>query len=617
MNREEGRYRVLLISIRDDTEAGRQSFCSAVSENYGISFPLLMKIVDRCPIILKKNLSLEKAVALAGTLKSLGAMASVEEKRNSFPVFLEFEDAELHQVALESSSFRRTEGGLWNVTGRVKNISEENLNDTWALIQLFDGHEEFLTFEEVRIPISPLFPGKASPFKAAFEEHLPIKKVSIAFKTGSGHPLPAVDRRPKDGWVKVEIDDEKVPPSIELRLRTKEVSMAGPPVLSGGDRQPLESEISPLLREAESREAVEETVEASGELALGISPQVDTSEERDREKMSQPAPPVTLALSPRELGEEELSHEVEGFPVQPQDVSPDTPSVSSAGEEAAATSLENSGNTDGKEETDSPCAPWVDEFRNSIEAYYQKPRGIFITWFEAQRKGDGFLSPFHCLLTILVHARFDQMNHSEKALENTERVFRLSIESNLQLEQIPPLEGVRFFSGEDWRILFYRTIPKLQEVSNTILSRGEWDALDLERAIQVIPHVSQKNSRVAVRWIHELIADIISVDFSNAPVSIEESLYRVASRLGVVDPNCDFYQGESSIGDLKIQSFSKAVFPSNPLKVEEPMTWAGRKEEGGHCFPTQPRCKGCLFEVFCPRLHLDLDPSEKGMKYVG
>jgi hypothetical protein len=206
------------------------------------------------------------------------------------------------------------------------------------------------------------------------------------------------------------------------------------------------------------------------------------------------------------------------------------------------------------------------------------------------------------------------MNHSEKALENVQRVFRLSIQPDLQLEQIPPLEGTEFFSAEDWRVLFHRAIPKLQQVSNTIFEKGQWEALDLEHLIQVIPHMSHKNSRMAVRWVHELIPDIITIDFSNNLISVGESLYRVASRLGVVDPDCDFYQGENSIGDLKIQSFGKTVFPQDPLKIEEPMTWVGRREEGGHCFPTLPRCTGCLFETFCPKLHSHFNPSEKGMR---
>ncbi|MCJ7829502.1 ribosomal protein L7/L12, partial [Patescibacteria group bacterium] len=90
MNQEEGNYRVVLIGIEDDTEEKRESFCKKISENYSISFPLLKKIIDHCPTILKKNLSRNKAETLAKTLQSFGAIVSVEEKRDSPPIFLEF-----------------------------------------------------------------------------------------------------------------------------------------------------------------------------------------------------------------------------------------------------------------------------------------------------------------------------------------------------------------------------------------------------------------------------------------------------------------------------------------------------------------------------------------------
>jgi hypothetical protein len=259
--------------------------------------------------------------------------------------------------------------------------------------------------------------------------------------------------------------------------------------------------------------------------------------------------------------------------------------------------------------------PWLKEFRNAIEIYYQKHRDIFSIWFEAYQREGGFAHPLHSILTILVHARFNQANLSEKALENTQRVIRFITQSNLRLEEIPPLEGTPFFSGEDWRDLFHKAFPKLQQVANNILKDEEWNAIDLERLIGVVPHMSDKNSRVSIRWIHELIPDIIQIDFSNTFINIGENLYRVASRLGVVDPHFDYYQGRNSIGDLKIQSFAKTIFHRYPIKIEEPMTWVGRKEEeGGYCLPTQPRCEGCLFETFCPRLYFHFNPSGKGMR---
>jgi hypothetical protein len=107
----------------------------------------------------------------------------------------------------------------------------------------------------------------------------------------------------------------------------------------------------------------------------------------------------------------------------------------------------------------------------------------------------------------------------------------------------------------------------------------------------------------------------LEVDFSGTPITIGEGLYRVACRLGIVDPHFDYYQGKNSMGDIKIQSFAKMAFPENPGDLEEPMSWVGRGEEReGHCFPIQPRCEGCLFENFCPKLHPHFNPSEKGMR---
>jgi hypothetical protein len=632
MNQGKGGYRVLLISFEDNTEAGKESFCYNVCENFSISFPVLKKIVDRCPIVLKKNLSLEKAAALAKTLKSFGAIVSVEEKRDSTAIFLEFEGIEPHGVALESSSLRRTESGAWNVIGRVKNISEENLNGTWVLIQLFDDLEEFLTFEEAPIPINPLPPWGASPFKVAFEGALPIKKVSIAFKNTLGHPLSAADRRKKRDWIKVEIGDEDkyfppTPPSsfaLVDESESQSVDIAGLSEEISNDKysetpreyyQPFELETPSFSIEGGSHETMPESLGGSEDSILGIVQGENEKGEREetlrKDETSHPLP--SSPLEEREEKERTVLLEWESHAGRPQEISSETPSDASADKETTP-SIEDTSKIIGEGEMPPPPISWTEAFRNSIDAYYQKPRGIFIAWFRAERDRGGFINSLHSLLTILVYARFDQMNHSEKALENVQRVFQLSIQPDLQLEQIPPLEETEFFSAEDWRVLFHRAIPKLQQVSNTIFEKGQWEALDLEHLIQVIPHISHKNSRMAVRWVHELIPDIITIDFSNNLISVGESLYRVVSRLGVVDPDGDFYQGENSIGDLKIQSFGKTVFPQDPLKIEEPLTWVGRREEGGHCFPTLPRCTGCLFEAFCPKLYSHFNPSEKGMR---
>ncbi len=664
LNQEEGRYRVLLIGIGDNTEEKKDSFSHNLSKNYSIPFPLLKKIVDRCPIILKKNLSLKKAEILAKTLKSFGATVSVEERRNLPPISLEFQELVPHQLALESSYLRKTQRGTWSILGRAKNISDETLNDAWVLIQLFEDLEEFITFEETPLPINPLPPGEASPFKVIFEGDLSIKKISVAFKNASGQPIPAVDKRKKREWVEVEIEDEHFFSSpwmsTEFEERSQAIDLTEPTekMIIGKEKEiprevtlSLEQEVGPSLREeirVEKGVDVERISEES--LSLTLEPSEKFLESPSillEEKGYQEGEESERAFEHETLISKEMKEEIEEEaalgelepPSDDEEVTEESRLDASVFEEA--TQLledisESPGEVEGEEKTEVkgeeiakeeiakeeiakkeglPSFSWIEYFRDAVETFYQKPRDIFSIWFEECRKEGEFKNSLHALLTILVHSRFDQGNQSIKALENTQRVFRPIIQLNLLLDEIPPLEGTPFVSGEVWRDLFHRALPKVQQIGNAILEKNKWNAFDLERLIQVIPHMGHPNSRMAIRWINGLIPDVVEVDFSDTPITIGEGLYRVASRLGIVDPHFDYYQGRNSMGDIKIQSFAKMAFPQDPMKVEEPMAWMGRGEErGGHCSPIQPRCEGCLFETFCPKLYVHFNPSEKGMR---
>ncbi len=673
LNQEEGRYRVLLIGIGDHTEEEKDSFCHHLSKSYGIPFPLLKKIVDRCPIILKKNLPFKKAEMLARTLKSFGAAVSVEERRNVPPISLEFQELVPHQLALESSYLRKAQRGIWSVVGRVENISDETLNDTWVLLQLFDGLEEFIGFEETPLPINPLPSGEASPFKVILEGDLSIKRISVAFKNASGHPIPAVDKRKKREWVEVGIEDgdqrffpSAVRGSTESRERLQIIDLTEPveEMVMGKEMEIpretsffLEPEVEPsygVKIRVEQGGGGEKISEESFSLTLEPSekvfePSSDSLEENGYPGEEEPEGAFShetfqkLTPSRSEEIEEEREEEVASGELEPpsedeevtesshldasvfkeatqllEDISERPGEIvleeKAGGREEEVVKEEVVEEEGAKEET-LPSFSWIEYFRDAVETYYQKPRDIFSIWFEECRKETEFKNPLHALLTILVHSRFDQGGQSIKALENTQRVFRVILQPNPSLDEMPPLEGTPFVSGEVWRNLFHRALSKIQQIGNLILEKNEWDAFDLERLIQVIPHMSHPNSRMAIRRINELIPDVIAVDFSKTPISIGESLYRVASRLGIVDPHFDTYQGRNSMGDIKIQSFSRVAFPQNPVKIEEPMAWVGWGEErGGHCFPIQPWCEGCLFETFCPRLYVHFNPSEKGMR---
>jgi hypothetical protein len=651
---EEGRYRVLLINIGDNTEEEKESFCHSLSKNYNISLPLLKKIVDRCPVVLKKNLSLTKAETLAKTLKAFGATVAMEERRNLPSLSLEFQELVPHQLALESSTFQRAKRGTWMVTGRAKNISDETLNDTWVLVQLFDDLDEFITFEEAPLTINPLPSGEASPFKVVFEGDFSMKKVSIAFKNASGSPVPAVDRRKKREWVEVKIKDEdkRLPISafissaaeeesysIDVPQSSEEILIGESSDIPKDDFLSIEPEIPPLPveenqeesgedREAPAKEPLSLTLaETSSETAFELSGKVselsssvliENGYQEGKELNKGPQDEAAQAFTPPVS--EELEEGTDGD-LEPgsdnEEVTEKARPDTSVFEEAPQL-LEDVSEHTGKdeiEEEEAPVYPWIESFREAVEKFYQKPHDIFSMWFEECRKEGEFKNSLHALLTILVHSRFDQGNHSIKALENTKRVLRIIALPNLHLEDIPPVEGTPFASGEVWRDLFQRALPKVQQIGNTILEKAKWNAFDLGRLVQVIPQMSHENSRMAFRWINELIPDVVEVDFSDAPVSVVESLYRVASRLGIVDPRFDYYQGRHSMGDSKIQSFAKVAFPQNPIKVEEPMVRMGMEvEQGGHCLSTQPQCKGCLFESFCPRYYIHFNPSEKGMR---
>jgi hypothetical protein len=268
----------------------------------------------------------------------------------------------------------------------------------------------------------------------------------------------------------------------------------------------------------------------------------------------------------------------------------------------------------GKErEIEALSVPWMEEFRKAIEAYLEKRADPILPWFLGRYEKGEFEDDFHCLLTILAHARFDQTDDPLRALENTQRVVAVLVGRNIALDAIPALEGTGFCSGEQWRDLFYRAMPKLQQVCQGVLERRKWKALEVQTLAQVIPYMSEKSSRKAVRWISELMGSVVDIDFSNMPVSIDSNLYRVACRLGVVDPHFDVYRGRNSMGDLRIQAFAASAFPDNPSRIEEAMSWVGSAENGGHCLPVEPQCEGCPFESFCPRLCFHFDPSEKGM----
>ncbi len=645
LDQQEGRYRVLLIGVGNNSEEEKDCFCQNICKGYHVALPQLRKIVDRCPVILKRDLSLSKAQLLAKTFASFGASVSVEERRQVPSISLEFQQLAPHRMALESSYLQKSQRGTWSVTGRAKNISDEPLNDTWVLIQLFEDFEEFIAFEEAPLPINPLPSGQTSPFKVIFEGDLPVRKISIAFKDASGQPLPAVDKRKKREWVKIDAGEEfpvsspRIPAVFEEKLEATDSTdplvkmiLEGEKEIQGNIPLPLEQEVEPTLRheiienQGDAERVSEESLPLPNEPRENFTGSISVLSKRDNSPgkgperaFGQEAAQVVAAVS-EDFGKE-VTAALDGseLPSDEEVRIGESRLDDSVFQEATRLLKDISERPEegGAEKKVTPSFSWIEYFRDAVETFYRTPHDIFSAWFEECGKKGEFKNSLHSLLTILVHSRFDQGTQSIKALENTQKLFHLILQPNLLIDQIPLLEGTSFVSGEVWTDLFQRALPKVQQIGNAVLERNRWNVFDLERMIQVIPHMGNQNSRMAVRWISELIPHAAEIDFSNAPITIGEGLYRVAARLGVVDPHLDYYQGRNSMGDTKIQSFATTAFPHNPLRVEKPMSGMGGGEDrGGHCFPIQPWCEGCLFNGFCPRLYLDFNPSEKGMREI-
>lgn len=647
---EEENFRVVLLGIGKDTAEEKEAFCRRIGSRYGVARSLLEKIAESPPIVLKKNLSRRRSLILAHLITSAGGRVSIEKREETIPVALEFETRDSAAVALESFAVRKSAGGSWSVVGRVRNISSEGLEETWALVQLFGEGEELLAFEEVPLAFDPLPPGESAPFRAVFDGRLGLKRMTVAFKNASGRPVAAEDRLRRREWIPVKTvlpqgeeelkDSDLGIPVLELyvkadgKSRTEEeepLVLHGEELLGGmASAIKAETEVLPFQcgysgeERLKDKESERDRGTASGEETIGSPSEEKESQGQGVLEVSQDEPDQRGTERETE-GEKVASLRDGDFPVKDRDEG--GPSDGSGGEAARDEGLgllskapdssqgaHEERREEGPDREEASPFPWIDAFREAVWSYYGEDRDGFSTWFHKQEGENRFQGPFHRVMTILTHARFSQMCASEEALKNTTRVYDVMLKKGMQIEEVPSLEGTRFASAETWRNLFFRAIPKLSEISEHLLSKENWDALELEKLIQIIPQMSLEASRLAVGWLSSLTSDEIRVDFRKTTPEVGKALYRVASRLGIVDPRFDHYRGPQSLGNLKIEAFARIAFPEHPRRIEEPMNWLGKEgESSGPCLPIHPRCEGCFFEAFCPKLRLDFDPAEKGL----
>ena len=261
---------------------------------------------------------------------------------------------------------------------------------------------------------------------------------------------------------------------------------------------------------------------------------------------------------------------------------------------------------------------WLADFRKIILNYMNhRTSDPFMEWFQRREKAGVFADDEKVLSTIIA-ARFDQYTTAESAFRNTQTVIGCgALKKTIGRKELPVLIPKNQKTAEDWTQLFCDALPKLHILAKKIIEKNEWKADDLLSVFSdkrwKVPYLGTKTSRLAVRWLHEQVP-AITIDMRTYKIPIDKLVYRVSSRLGIIDPYNDQYFGNDSPADIKIQSFVKKVFPESPWMMDEPLWSVGRiSSKGGHCYPSNTNCCNCMFEKLCAKKFRDVTPEKIGM----
>jgi hypothetical protein len=85
------------------------------------------------------------------------------------------------------------EYGYYHVTGTVKNLTSQPIDNVQALARFFTKDGTFVKSDDALVEYRPLMPGQESPFKVMSSENPMIVSASIEFKQLFGHALPHRD----------------------------------------------------------------------------------------------------------------------------------------------------------------------------------------------------------------------------------------------------------------------------------------------------------------------------------------------------------------------------------------------------------------------------------------
>jgi len=264
---------------------------------------------------------------------------------------------------------------------------------------------------------------------------------------------------------------------------------------------------------------------------------------------------------------------------------------------------------------------WLAKFSDIIVAYMKnRAPDPFMNWFRHKDECDFFADDFERILVVLIDARFDQMTTAENACENTKTAVKANCLETSKPDKLPLLIPTQYTRAGRWTHLFIDALPNLHKLAKRISTQKIWNAkdlLDLMLDEMKVKYLGVKTSRLAVRWLHELVKNL-SIEMATYEIPIDRLVYRVACRLDLINPHTDKYRGRGSVADDKIQHLVRKLLPGRFWYTDEPLWSTGRRAiNGGHCYTRKPNCHGCIFEEICPKKYLDSDPTKIGYFTAG
>ena len=155
------------------------------ADGSGTSFPA--EWVEK---IVRGDSALDEQVRAANAIKTANSAPSTP------PADREIKSVPGYDLLLQDWSLTRPSSGQeLTVTGQVKNISQKPLPQVYAVVRFFDGNNGFITDEKQFIEQNPIQPGQTSPFRITTKSDPTIRRVTVAFTTVAGGPIPTIDQR--------------------------------------------------------------------------------------------------------------------------------------------------------------------------------------------------------------------------------------------------------------------------------------------------------------------------------------------------------------------------------------------------------------------------------------